>query len=201
MLLRLHHFFLFFLLCHVCFGVALPYCTSLAGVGTQDFFVRVIPQCRGACAVQVARRLCVRAHLPAKLSGCAPSPFPCLPLAVFTPLYLLSSEGSLLPALPKDLFTPRLTDSCLTLHCSPQIMAKYKEGKKKKTPAALPPRKKKIIMSASARGRWEALVVPRHSRIGTECPCPPASDSATPTALGLASLKALLFSWRGNNAI
>lgn len=94
----------------------------------------------------------VRAHLSAKLSGCAPSPFPCLPLAVFTPLYLLSSEGSLLPALPKDLFTPRLTDSCLTLHCSPQIMAKYKEGggKKKKNPAALPPRKNKKIHYVSA---------------------------------------------------
>lgn len=200
MLLSLNHFFYYFIRPRVfwlCASVLQCKCMSLSGRGRR-ISVCVLFLCAGACAVQVAaRRLCVRAHLPAKLSGSAPSPFPCLPLAVFTPLYLLSSEGSLLPALPKDLFTPRLTDSCLTLHCSPQIMAKYKEGKEKKKPAVLPPRKKKSLCQ---RRRGEALVVHRDPRRGAECPCSATPDSATPTAFRLASLRALLFSWRGNNA-
>lgn len=156
----------------LCASVLQCKCTSLGGWGRRISACALLLSA-GACAVQVARRLCVRAHLPAKLSGCTPSPFPCLPLAVFTPLYLLSSEGSLLPALPKDLFTPRLTDSCLTLHCSPQIMAKYKKGKKK-NPCCSATTKKKIIMSASVQGgfrRAEASSVHAHRRL-TE-PRPP----------------------------
>lgn len=120
-LLSLHHFL------NLCIRrvLALYFCISASvqefgRVGAQGACARIIPPCRGVCSTGSAA-------LHAKLSGCAPSPFPCLPLAVFTPLYLLSSEGSLLPALPKDLFTPPLTDFCLTLHCSPQIMAKYRE--------------------------------------------------------------------------
>lgn len=44
--------------------------------------------------------------------------------SLFSHLYIYFSQRVLCSELPKDLFTQWLTDSCLTLHCSPQIMVK-----------------------------------------------------------------------------